>query len=59
MRSGLHASGRVTLSQATHRYVLPATNIVHVRVQWFQTGITLGFPWFVSVDQAQWRIRVR
>jgi len=41
------------------RYVLPATNIVQVRVQWFQTGVTLGFPWSVSVDQAQWRIRVR
>ena len=53
------SSQSVVASGDLSRFVSPATNAVRARVQWFQTGITLGFPWSVSVDQAQWRVRVR
>jgi hypothetical protein len=40
-------------------YVQPGTGLVRARVLWYRTGLTLLWPWTVSVDQASFRVRVR
>jgi hypothetical protein len=40
-------------------YVEPGTRAVRAKVSWFRTGLTLVWPWTVSVDQVEWRIRAR
>lgn len=38
------------------RFVQPGTRAIRAKVSWFRTGLTLLFPWTVSVDQVRWRI---
>lgn len=40
-------------------YVEPGTRKVKAKVNWFQTGIALYWPWDISVDQVEWAIRTR
>jgi hypothetical protein len=35
-------------------FVEPGTGVIRARTSFFRTGITLTFPWVVSVDQVQW-----
>ena len=37
----------------------PGTRAVRARVVWFQTGLTLVWPWTVSVDLVEWSLRTR
>ncbi|MCH8991810.1 MAG: hypothetical protein IIA44_08705 [Acidobacteria bacterium] len=40
-------------------YVETGTGAMRARVVWFQTGLTLVWPWTVSVDLVEWAVRVR
>ena len=44
---------------AASEYVEPGTRAVRARVVWFRTGLTLVWPWTVSVDQVEWSVRTR
>jgi photosystem II stability/assembly factor-like uncharacterized protein len=37
------------------RFVQAGTRAIRAKVSWYRTGLTLVFPWTVSVDQVRWR----
>lgn len=49
----------VAVASSPANYVQPGTGLVRARVLWYRTGLTLLWPWSVSVDQAAFRVRVR
>ncbi len=48
-------SGTGTLS----RYVQAGTRTIRAKVSWYRTGLTLVYPWTVSVDQVRWRVQTQ
>lgn len=49
----------VSVGSGFANYVQPGTGLLRAKVLWYRTGLTLLWPWSVSVDQAQWKVRVR
>jgi hypothetical protein len=49
----------VSVASGFSDYVQPGTGLVRAKVLWYRTGLTLLWPWSVSVDQARWRVRTR
>ena len=41
------------------RFVQAGTRAIRAKVSWFRSGITLVYPWTVSVDQVRWRIQTQ
>lgn len=41
------------------RFLQPGTRLMRAKASYFRTGITLIFPWAVSIDQFQWSVRAR
>jgi hypothetical protein len=57
-----------TMSDSTHtasaggtlsNFVQAGTGLMRAKVSFYRTGLTLLYPWTASVDQFQWRVRVR
>lgn len=46
----------VSVGGNVQQYVEAGTGRIRVKVSWFRTGLTLLWPWSVSVDQAQFSI---
>jgi hypothetical protein len=49
----------VSVPSGPGNFVQPGTGLVRAKVVWYRSGLTLLWPWSVSVDHAQWKVRVR